>query len=148
MFEYNNSLRIMEVNVSMSYLNDEKFQVLNESGNKLTIDMYEKDKKENLSPMELLLSAVTTCAAVEIVSMIKKRRRDFRDLKAESSGIRAETHPMYYKKINIKYIIYSKDLQDSEADRFIILALTKYCSVGSSIRKDTEVAHSFEIIRH
>ena len=94
----------MEVNVSMSYLNDEKFQVLNESGNKLTIDMYEKDKKENLSPMELLLSAVTTCAAVEIVSMIKKRRRDFRDLKAESSGIRAETHPMYYKKINIKYI--------------------------------------------
>lgn len=147
MFEYNNSLRIMEVNVSMSYLNDEKFQVLNESGNKLTIDMYEKDKKENLSPMELLLSAVTTCAAVEIVSMIKKRRRDFRDLKAESSGIRAETHPMYYKKINIKYIIYSKDLQDSEADRFISLALTKYCSVGSSIRKDTEVVHSFEIIR-
>lgn len=147
MLEYNNSLRIMEVNVSMSYLNDEKFQVLNESGNKLTIDMYEKDKKENLSPMELLLSAVTTCAAVEIVSMIKKRRRDFRDLKAESSGIRAETHPMYYKKINIKYIIYSKDLQDSEADRFISLALTKYCSVGSSIRKDTEVVHSFEIIR-
>ena len=148
MFEYNNSLRIMEVNVSMSYLNDEKFQVLNESGNKLTIDMYEKDKKENLSPMELLLSAVTTCAAVEIVSMIKKRRRDFRDLKAESSGIRAETHPMYYKKINIKYIIYSKDLQDSEADRFISLALTKYCSVGSSIRMDTEVIHSFEIIRY
>ena len=137
----------MEVNVSMSYLNDEKFQVLNESGNKLTIDMYEKDKKENLSPMELLLSAVTTCAAVEIVSMIKKRRRDFRDLKAESSGIRAETHPMYYKKISIKYIIYSKDLQDSEADRFISLALTKYCSVGSSIRMDTEVIHSFEIIR-
>ena len=147
MFEYNNSLRIMEVNVSMSYLNDEKFQVLNESGNKLTIDMYEKDKKENLSPMELLLSAVTTCAAVEIVSMIKKRRRDFKDLKAESSGIRADTHPMYYKKINIKYIIYSKDLQNSEADRFISLALTKYCSVGSSIRKDTEVVHSFEIIR-
>ena len=109
--------------------------------------MYEKDKKENLSPMELLLSAVTTCAAVEIVSMIKKRRRDFRDLKAESSGIRADTHPMYYKKINIKYIIYSKDLQDSEADRFISLALTKYCSVGSSIRMDTEVVHSFEIVR-
>ena len=138
----------MEVNVSMTYLNDEKFQVLNESGNKLNIDMYEKDKKENLSPMELLLSAVTTCAAVEIVSMIKKRRREFKDLKAESSGIRAETHPMYYKKINIKYIIYSKDLQDSEADRFISLALTKYCSVGSSIRKDTDIVHSFKIIRH
>lgn len=137
----------MEVKVSMSYLDDKKYSVKNISGNELVIDMYEKGKKENLSPMELLLSAVTTCAAVEVVSMIKKRRRDFKDIKAESSGVRANKHPMYYKEINIKYIIYSKDLQDNEADRFISLALTKYCSVGSSIRKDTEVKHLFEIIR-
>ena len=84
--------------------------------------------------MELLLSAVTTCAAVEIVSMIKKRRRDFKDIKAEASGVRAETTPNYYKSIAIKYIIYSSDLTDKEADRFISLALEKYSSVGSSIR--------------
>jgi len=137
----------MEVKVSMSYLDDEKYSVKNTSGNELVVDMYEKEKKENLSPMELLLSAVTTCAAVEVVSMIKKRRRDFKDIKAETSGVRAETHPMYYKKISVKYIIYSNDLKDNEADRFISLALTKYCSVGSSIRKDTEVKHSFEIVR-
>ena len=137
----------MEVKVSMSYLDDEKYSVKNISGNELVVDMYEKGKKENLSPMALLLSAVTTCAAVEVVSMIKKRRRDFKDIKAETSGVRADTHPMYYKKINVKYIIYSKDLKDNEADRFINLALTKYCSVGSSIRKDTEVKHFFEIIR-
>ena len=137
----------MEVKVSMSYLDDEKYSVKNISGNELVVDMYEKGKKENLSPMELLLSAVTTCAAVEVVSMIKKRRRDFKDIKAETSGVSADTHPMYYKNINVKYIIYSKDLKDNEADRFINLALTKYCSVGSSIRKDTEVKHFFEIIR-
>ena len=137
----------MEVKVSMSYLDDEKYSVKNTSGNELVVDMYEKGKKENLSPMELLLSAVTTCAAVEVVSMIKKRRRDFKDIKAETSGVRAETHPMYYKEISVKYIIYSNDLKDNEADRFISLALTKYCSVGSSIRKDTEVKHSFEIVR-
>ena len=137
----------MEVKVSMSYLDDEKYSVKNISGNELVVDMYEKGKKEDLSPMELLLSAVTTCAAVEVVSMIKKRRRDFKDIKAETSGVRADTHPMYYKKINVKYIIYSKDLKDNEADRFINLALTKYSSVGSSIRKDTEVKHFFEIIR-
>tara|TARA_B100001027_G_scaffold215710_1_gene190257 strand:- start:66 stop:482 length:417 start_codon:yes stop_codon:yes gene_type:complete len=137
----------MEVKVSMSYLDDEKYSVKNSSGNELIIDMYAKDKKENLSPMELLLSAVTTCAAVEVVSMIKKRRRDFKDIKAKSSGVRAETHPMYYKEIQVMYLIYSSDLKDNEAERFISLALTKYCSVGSSIRKDTKVNHSFKIIR-
>ena len=136
----------MKINVSMSYVDDEKYQVKNASGNKLLVDMYSQDKKKNFSPMELLLSAVASCAAVEIVSMIKKRRRDFKDIKAKVSGIRAETHPMYYKEININYIIYSEDLQDNEADRFISLALTKYCSVGSSIRKDTIINHNFKIL--
>ena len=100
----------MEVKVSMSYLDDEKYSVKNVSGNELVVDMYARDKKENLSPMELLLSAVTTCAAVEVVSMIKKRRRDFKDIKAETSGVRADTHPMYYKEINVKYIIICEAL--------------------------------------
>ena len=137
----------MEVKVSISYLDDEKYSVKNESDNELIIDMYDKDMKKNLSPMELLLSAVTTCAAVEVVSMIKKRRRDFKDIKAESLGVRADTHPMYYKEIKVMYVIYSSDLKDNEAERFISLALTKYCSVGSSIRKDTKINHSLKIIR-
>ncbi|MEC7877653.1 MAG: OsmC family protein [Bacteroidota bacterium] len=137
----------MEVKISMSYLEDKKYKVKNTSGNELVVDMYAKEEKENLSPMELLLSAIATCAAVEIVSMVKKRRRDFSDIKAEVSGLRAETHPMYYKEVKIKYVIYSKDLQENEAERFISLALEKYCSVGSSIRKDTQIIHSFDIIR-
>ena len=137
----------MEVKISMSYLEDKKYKVKNTSGNELVVDMYAKEEKENLSPMELLLSAIATCAAVEIVSMVKKRRRDFSDIKAEVAGLRAETHPMYYKEVRVKYVIYSKDLQENEAERFISLALEKYCSVGSSIRKDTQIIHSFDIIR-
>ena len=45
----------MEVKVNMSYVNDEKFQVINKSGNKLIIDMYSQDKKENLFKLEAAL---------------------------------------------------------------------------------------------
>ena len=138
----------MEMNVKMSYVNDEKFNVVNGSGNLLSVDMYSEDKKENHSPMELLLSAVTTCAAVEIVSMIKKRRRDFKDIKATTTGTRPTSPPRFFKNINIKYYIYSSDLKNDEAERFISLSIEKYCSVGSSIRKDTKINHSFEIIRN
>ena len=135
----------MEINVSMSYIDDEKFQMTNASGNKLFIDMYSQEEKENLSPMELLLSALASCAAVDIVSMIKKRRRDFKDIKAKVSGIRAETHPKYFKSISIHYLIFSSDLIDSEAERFISLSLEKYCSVGSTINEKTNINHSFSI---
>ena len=131
----------------MSYLDDEKFSVKNNSGNNLIVDMYTENKKEHMSPMELLLSALTTCAAVDIVSMIKKRRRDFKDIKAISSGKRVDDSPRYYKSIDIKYLIFSSDLKDNEAERFISLAISKYCSVGATIRPDTILNHCFEIIR-
>ena len=138
----------MDPKIKMSYVDDEKYNVENRTGNTVTIDMYESEKKENLSPVELLLGAVTSCAAVEIVSMIKKRRRDFKNIKAESSGTRAETAPRYFKSINIKYYIYSSDLKQDEAERFISLSIDKYCSVGSTIRKDTIIKQSFEILRN
>ncbi|MAU63062.1 MAG: hypothetical protein CMC38_01740 [Flavobacteriaceae bacterium] len=137
----------MDIKISMSYIDDEKFSVKNNSGNNLIVDMYAENKKEHMSPMELLLSALTTCAAVDIVSMIKKRRRDFKDIKAISSGKRVDDSPRYYKSIDIKYLIFSSDLKDNEAERFISLAISKYCSVGATIRPDTILNHCFEIIR-
>ena len=138
----------MDPKIQMTYVDDEKYEVQNQTGNNVTIDMYESEKKENLSPVELVLAALTSCAAVVIVSMIKKRRRDFKNIKAESTGKRAKNAPRYFKSINIKYYIYSSDLKEDEAERFISLSLTKYCSVGSTIRSDTLIKHSFEILRN
>ena len=102
----------MDLKITMKYINDEKFQLINQTDNGLNVDMYSQNKKENQSPMELLLSALTSCAAVEIVSMIKKRRRNFKNIEAISNGIRAETTPKYFKNIDIKYLIYSNDLKN------------------------------------
>ena len=97
--------------------------------------------------MELLLSAVTSCAAVEIVSMIKKRKRNFKNIKAETSGLRVDESPRYFSSINIKYIIFSQDLTENEAERYISLSLEKYCSVGATLNEKTQIKYSFEIVR-
>jgi len=132
--------------VLMDYVNDNTFKVKNESKNELLIDMCDPDKKNHLSPMELLLSAVTSCAAVEIVSMIKKRKRNFQNILAETHGERVDSSPRYFTSIDIKYIIYSSDLTENEADRYISMSLEKYCSVGATINDKTKINHSFEII--
>ena len=133
--------------VKMSYVNDNTYSVENSTKNNILIDMCDPDKKKHHSPMELILSAVTSCAAVEIVSMIKKRKRDFKNIFAETIGGRVDQPPRYFKSIDIKYIIYSSDLKESEADRFISLSLEKYCSVGATINEKTNINYSFEIIR-
>lgn len=133
--------------VNLSYIADEEFEATNAAGNVLPIDMLAQDQKKAMSPTELLLSATAACAAVDIVSMIKKKRKTFVDLKAETVGDRREEHPRKFTKIHIKYIITSPDLTDKEAEKVIDLAVSKYCSVASSLDPAMELTHSHEIVR-
>ncbi|MCP4459065.1 MAG: OsmC family protein [Cytophagales bacterium] len=131
--------------ITLSYKGDEEYISLNQQGNKLEMDMVLKEQKQHQSPTETLLSAVAACAAVDIVSMIKKRRKTFIDLKAEVDAERREEHPRAFTKIHIKYIITSPDLKEEELARIIDLAVNKYCSVAATLKPD--VTHSFEIVR-
>lgn len=135
----------MEQKVNLSYEADEQFSTVNESGNELKIDMLPREQKQHQSPTELLLSALVACAAVDLVSMIKKRRKTFVDLKGEATGTRREEVPKGFTKIHLKYYITSPDLQEEEAARLVELACTKYCSVAYSV--GAEQTHEFEIVR-
>jgi len=131
--------------VQLKYKGDEEFTTTNENGNPAEVDMRSSELKQHQSPTELLLSALAACAAVEIVSMVKKRRKEFIDLTAEVEGERRDEHPRGFTKIHLKYIITSPDLTDQEAERIVELATTKYCSVAGSL--SAEQTHSFEILR-
>ncbi len=131
--------------VKLTYKGDEEFVARNQQGNPVEIDMLPKDKKKHQSPVELLLSAVAACAAVDIVSMIKKRRKTFVDLNAEVDGDRREEHPRGFTSIHIKFIITSPDIKDNELERIINLAVSNYCSVAATLSCD--LSHSFEIVR-
>lgn len=131
--------------VTLSYRRDEEFISENQQGNQLTIDMLPVNKKSYQSPMEVLLSSVAACAAVDIISMIRKRQKIFVDLKAEVDGNRRDEHPRGYTKIHLKYIITSPDLKAEELTRIIDLAVNKYCSVAATLKSD--LTYSFEIVR-
>ena len=95
----------------LHYRTDKEYEATNDSGNTVSIDMHPIEEKKAQSPMELVLSAVASCAAVDMVQMIKKRRKTFVDLKAETTAERAESHPRKFTKIHIHYIITSPDLR-------------------------------------
>ncbi|MEM7298161.1 MAG: OsmC family protein [Bacteroidota bacterium] len=131
--------------VELSYKGDEEFSSVNESGNRVEIDMLPADQKQHQSPTQLLLSGLVACAAVDIVSMVKKRRKNFTDLHGSAEGQRRDEHPRGFTSIHLHYIITSSDLTEEEAERIVDLATTKYCSVAASV--SAEQTHSFEIVR-
>lgn len=131
--------------INLKFLDDKVYETTNESGNSVRIDMKDAQEKEYQSPMELLLSATVACAAVDIVSMVKKKRKTFVNLEAEIGGNRRDEFPRKFTDIDIKYILTSPDTSEAEFDKVVALAVEKYCSVAGSLDESINLTHSVEI---
>lgn len=126
-------------------IEDEVYESINENGNTLHIDMRKPELKKGQSPTEVLLSAVAACGAVDIVMMLKKRKKTIVDFKIETTGVRREEHPRSFTSVHCQYILTSPDVNEEEFNKVAALSLEKYCSVASSL--NSKVTHGVEIIR-
>lgn len=122
--------------ITLNMIADHEYESVNATGNKVLIDMYDGENKNHQSPMELLLSALASCASVDAVLMMKKKRRQIQGFKVEAEGERNEGIPAFYKSIHMKFILTSPDATQEEFDKVVHLAVEKYCSVASSLKSD------------
>jgi len=131
--------------IKTTYITDFEYTTSNEIGNEVKIDMRPDDLKEHQSPTELLLSALTGCVAVDIMIMLKKRKKSISQFVIEAEGERANDPPRRYTNIHLHYILTSPDANETELEKTAKLALEKYCSVAASL--NSEITSSQEIIR-
>lgn len=98
-------------------------------------------------PVELLLAGLAGCTAVDVVSILEKKREDVRSMEMEVSGDPfLDSHPHYYKTINLHYKVTGVDVKPESVARAIELSEEKYCSVKGSLGPQVEVTTSFEVI--
>jgi putative redox protein len=126
-------------------LDEEVYEATSESGNTVRVDMQKVEIRKGQSPTELLLSAVAGCGAVDVVVILKKRKKTILDFVIETTGIRREETPRRFTSIHCKYIITSPDVTEEELDKVAGLSLEKYCSVAATL--NCKIAYSVEVIR-
>ncbi|GIV37847.1 MAG: hypothetical protein KatS3mg032_2226 [Cyclobacteriaceae bacterium] len=114
-------------------LEDEVYESKNTHGHAVRIDMRGAGLKENQSPVELLLSSLSACAAVDIAIMLKKRRKAIADFTIETTGVRRDEPPRRFTDIHCLFIIQSADVTEEELQKVAALSLEKYCSVAATL---------------
>ena len=115
-------------------IEQELYVARNEQGHEVTIDMRKGDIKKGQSPVELLLSSLGACGAVDIAIMVNKRRRTILSFITETTGERREENPRSFISIHCHYCITSPDLTEEELQKIAKLSLEKYCSVADSLK--------------
>ncbi|WP_186756412.1 OsmC family protein [Echinicola salinicaeni] len=132
-------------NVTVTMKGDYEYEAVNPQGNKVQIDMFDPEKKQHQSPMDLVLSAVASCASVDAVLMMKKKRKTVADFKVETEGDRNDGVPAFYKTIHMNFILTSPDATEEEFAKVVKLSVDKYCSVSASL--NAEISYSSEVKR-
>lgn len=130
-------------NVTVRMKADYEYEASNLQGNVVQMDMYDAPEKKAQSPMDLLLSALGGCSAVDAVSMMKKKRKTVEDFFIEVEGDRNDGIPAFYKSIHLHFILVSPDAKEDEFAKVVALSVEKYCSVASSL--NSKITHSSEV---
>ena len=103
--------------------------------------------KEDLTfrPMELILTGLASCSAIDIENILRKQKVDFTELTIEATGVRADTIPGVFTSIDLK-IQLKGAVPEQKLTRAIQLTKDKYCSVYHMLKDNVDINYSYQII--
>ena len=124
---------------------DGVFTVTTPSGHEITLDT-DHVRNSAASPMELLLVALGSCTAVDVISILIKKRQEVLDYRVEVRGERREEYPRSFKRMEVNHIVTGRNISRQSVAQAIKLSEEKYCSVAATLRPTTEIVSTFVII--
>ena len=125
--------------ITTKFIEDEVFESSTREGQTLRFDMRPQDLKKNMSPTQTLLASSAVCIGVDVVSILKKKRKTVNNLVIETSADRRESHPRGFTRILNKFILHSPDTSKEDLYKVAKLALDKYCSVAATLSAEMEI---------
>jgi len=98
-------------------------------------------------PAELVPLALAGCTAMDVISILRKKRQDVRGYRVETEGQQMDAYPNAFLRIDVTHIVTGVGLDPAAVGRAIELSATKYCSVGSTLSTGiTEIHHGYRVV--
>ena len=129
---------------TIHYAGDDLFVAITPSGHAQTLDT-RHERAAAATPMELLLLALGSCTAVDVVSILHKKRERVTAYRVEVTGARRAEHPRKYTRFEVRHIVSGRGVSEKAVAQAIELSETKYCSVAATLSPGAEIVSSFEI---
>lgn len=135
--------------IEINRLNDSYWmEAVNESGNKVHMDASPDigGTDHGFRPMQLLLTALGGCSAIDIISILKKQKQELEDITISVTGEREkDTVPSLFREVHVHFVLFG-NLEEDKVKKAVSLSVEKYCSVARMLEKTATVTHSFEIV--
>ena len=101
---------------------------------------------DGFRPLELLGVGLAGCTAMDVISILQKKKQQVTDFEVKVDVEQAKDHPHVFTKIHLTYVITGVDVDPAAVERAIDLSTTRYCPASNMLNKAAPIEHSYEII--
>ena len=102
-------------------------------------------KNDGFRPMELMALSLAGCTAMDVISIMSKKRQDVTAFEVKVQAERAQEHPKVFTGAVIEYAFTGRDLQESAVRRSIELSAERYCPAQGLLAKVMPIRLSYSI---
>ncbi len=127
---------------------DYGFELKDQNNHTLKTDSSDESGGSNFGfrPMQLLLSGLGTCSAIDMIAILKKQKQIITQFKITVEGEREKDKiPSLWETIKVTFSI--KGIEKDKAEKAAALSMNKYCSVAETLRRSgTKINWEINII--
>jgi putative redox protein len=80
-----------------------------------------------IRPMEMIALGLAGCTAMDVLSILQKKRQQVTQFEVRVDAPRSSDYPMVFTKAAITYVVTGKNVNEDAVLRAIELTATKYC---------------------
>jgi putative redox protein len=135
--------------IVVNWIGDRAFEAQPPSGNRFVLDSHSDagGKDRGPTPLEAFLASGAACSAIDVITILEKKRLTVTSYRIEVEGEREEVgeYPRPYKSIVFRHILTGPNLDSAAVAHAVGLSDQKYCSVIATLRFGPKVSTVWEI---
>ena len=126
---------------------DGGLRLIARTGSGHTIVMDDAEGDSGPRPAELLMVALAGCTAMDVVSILRKKRQTFRRYEVRVAGEQREDPPPHvFEQVRVVHVVEG-DVEVDAVRRAIELSATKYCTVSGNLASGVSEIHHAYVVR-
>jgi len=111
----------------------------------LGADLEAGGANDGFRPLELMAVSLAGCTAMDVVSILAKKKQDVTAFEVKVHADRAEEFPKVFTQIVITYLVAGHAVDEAALLRAIELSATKYCPAQAMLGKVVPMELNYEL---
>lgn len=101
---------------------------------------------DGFRPMELILIGLAGCTAMDVASILSKKRQVVTGFEVTAVADRMEEHPKVFTRAHLHYTVRGKNVDPVAVERAMALSAEKYCPAQAMLVQTMPITMDYEII--